>query len=104
MFGKAFQASSTRPGRFSCRWLRKARASPNAQLELHARLTHRAPRSREPFGARAPRRASLVMRCPGKDAHAPSPPSRAQVRVTTSSTASLAELALEVLLHAGLAT
>ena len=40
-------------------------------------------------------------RCPGTGAHARSRPTRAQVKDTAISTASLAELALEMLLHSG---
>ena len=93
--------SWTRSGRFSCRWVRKVRAGPYAQLALHARLEDRACRSRPLFGARAPRSASHRKRCPVSGAHARSRPTRMQVKVTAKSTASLVELTLEVLLHAG---
>ena len=55
----SFSPSWTRPGRFSFRWLRKVRAGPNTQLAPHAHFAHRARRSRPPFGARAPRSASI---------------------------------------------
>ena len=97
----SFSPSWTRPGRFSFRWLRKVRAGPNTQLAPHAHFAHRARRSRPSFGARAPRSASHPKRCPGTGAHARSRPTRAQVKDTAISMASLAELALEMLLHSG---
>ena len=97
----SFSPSWTRPGRFSFRWLRKVRAGPNTQLAPHAHFAHRARRSRPPFGARAPRSASHRKRCPHTGAHARSRPTRVQLKDTSITIASLAGLALEMLLHTG---
>ena len=96
-----FPPSSTRPGRSSCRWPRKVRVEPHAHLAPNVRLTHRALRSRVPFGARAPRPASNAIRCPGRDPPLRPPPPRVLVKVMTKSTASRAHLAEEVLQRAG---
>ena len=97
----SFSPSWTRPDRFSFRWLRKVRAGLNTHLAPHAHFAHRARRSRPSFGARAPRSASHPKRCPGTGAHARSRPTCVQLKDAAIWTASLAELALEMLLHSG---